>query len=69
MKKSSLVNTKTIATEYGRSNAAIMRWARERIIPSIRLGWRTRLYDPESVRAALLKRMTPAKFPKNSPQQ
>jgi hypothetical protein len=58
MNKSPLVNTKAIAAEYGRTQKVIMRWARERIIPSIRLGWRTRLYDPAAVRKALLRRET-----------
>jgi hypothetical protein len=54
MKKLRLVTTKAIAEEYGRSTGVIMHWAREGIISSLRLGWRTRLYDPEQVRAALV---------------
>jgi hypothetical protein len=34
--------------------------ARMRIIPSVRLGWRTRLYDLARVKAALLKLEVPA---------
>ena len=54
MEKLRLVTTKAIAEEYGRSTGVIMHWAREGIIPSLRLGCRTRLYAPEQVRAALV---------------
>jgi DNA-binding transcriptional MerR regulator len=56
MKQLNLVNTKGIAAELSKSVPTIQRWARMRVIPSIRVGWRTRLYDLEAVRRALLKR-------------
>lgn len=34
----------------------VVRLARRRVIPQIRLGYRTRLYDLEACRAALAKR-------------
>jgi len=51
-----LVNTKGMAEQLGRPVSAVQRWARMRIIPSIQVGWRTRLFDPEAVRRALLKK-------------
>jgi DNA-binding transcriptional MerR regulator len=45
-----------MAKELGKSVPAVQRWARMRIIPSIQVGWRTRLYDPEAVHRALLKK-------------
>ena len=47
------LKTKVLAAELGVPVSCVQRWARMRIIPSIRAGWRTRLYDPERVRAAL----------------
>jgi DNA-binding transcriptional MerR regulator len=54
--KTNLVTTKQIAKEYDKPVSAVRRWARMRIIPSIQVGWRTRLFDPEAVRRALLKK-------------
>jgi hypothetical protein len=54
--KTKLVTTKAIAEEYEKPVSAVQRWARMRIIPSIQVGWRTRLFDPEAVRRALLKK-------------
>jgi excisionase family DNA binding protein len=51
-----LFTTKELAADLNKPESTILRWARMRVIPSIQLGWRTRLYDPEAVRAALLKR-------------
>lgn len=51
-----LVNTKGMAKQLGKPVSAVQRLARMRIIPSIQLGHRSRLYDVESVRRALLKR-------------
>lgn len=39
----------------GRGRQTILRWARERRIPCVRLGYRTMLFDIEQVRAALGK--------------
>ncbi|HEY2711078.1 MAG TPA: helix-turn-helix domain-containing protein [Chthoniobacterales bacterium] len=51
-----LVTTKELAEEYRQPVSTIQRWARSRLIPSIRLGHRKQLFDPEAVRRALLKR-------------
>jgi hypothetical protein len=56
MNKLNLVNTKKMAAQIDKPVSAVQRMARMRIIPSIRVGWRTRLFDPEAVRRALLKR-------------
>jgi hypothetical protein len=56
MNKLNLVNTKKMAKQIDKPVSAVQRMARMRIIPSIRVGWRTRLFDPEAVRHALLKR-------------
>ena len=56
MSKLNLVNTKKMAKQIDKPISAVQRMARMRIIPSVRIGWRTRLYDPEAVRRALLKR-------------
>lgn len=56
MKQLNFLNTKGLAAELGVPVSAVQRWARMRVIPSIRAGWRTRLYDPEAVRRALQKR-------------
>ena len=55
MKGLNLLTSKGLAAELGRPVSCIQRWSRMRITPSIRAGWRTRLYDPEAVRAALDK--------------
>ena len=51
-----LVNTKKMAKQLDKPVSAVQRLARMRVIPSIQVGWRTRLYDPEAVRLALLKK-------------
>jgi hypothetical protein len=51
-----LVNTKKMAKQLDKPVSAVQRLARMRVIPSIQVGWRTRLYDPEAVRRALLKK-------------
>jgi len=56
MNKLNLVNTKKMAKQIDKPVSAVQRMARMRIIPSIRLGWRSRLFDPEAVRCALLKK-------------
>jgi DNA-binding transcriptional MerR regulator len=54
--KQRLDTTKEIAARYEKPIPTIQRWARMRIIPSIQLGHRTRLYDAEAVHRAILKR-------------
>lgn len=49
------LNTKELAADLNKPISTVQRWARMRLIPCIRLGHRTRLYDPERVRAALQK--------------
>jgi DNA-binding transcriptional MerR regulator len=56
MSKLNLLNSRELAVECGKPVSTIQRWARQRIIPSIPVGWRTRLFDPEAVRKALLKK-------------
>jgi hypothetical protein len=51
-----LVTTKQIADNYNKPISAIQRWVRQGIIPSIPVGHRTQLFDPEAVHRALLKR-------------
>jgi hypothetical protein len=53
-----LVDTRGMAAAISKPVSTIQRWARMRIIPSIKAGHRTRLYDPAAVRRALLKRTT-----------
>jgi hypothetical protein len=53
-----LIDTKGLATAINKPISAVQRMARLRLIPSIRIGHRTRLYDVEAVRRALLKRTT-----------
>ena len=55
MEQVKFLNTKGMAGELGKPVSTVERWARMRVIPSIRVGWRTRLYDPEAVRRALQK--------------
>ncbi|MBA2271364.1 MAG: helix-turn-helix domain-containing protein [Chthoniobacterales bacterium] len=55
MKQFNYLTTKELAKEIGRPVSTIQRWTRMRVIPQIRAGWRTRLYDPSAVRRALEK--------------
>ena len=55
MKNLTYLTTKGLAAELGVPVSCVQRWARMRIIPCVRAGWRTRLYDPERVRIALDK--------------
>jgi DNA-binding transcriptional MerR regulator len=50
------ITAKELALEYNKPVSTIQRWARLKIIPCIQLGHRTRLYDREAVRRALLKK-------------
>jgi len=56
MKNQKLLSTRQLAAEIERPVSAVQRWARMRLIPSIRIGWRTQYFDPEAVRRALLKK-------------
>jgi excisionase family DNA binding protein len=56
MKKLKLLTTKELAAKAEKPVSHIQRLARQRIIPSIVVGWRTRLFDEEAVRKALLRR-------------
>jgi excisionase family DNA binding protein len=47
--------TEEIADRYNKPVSTIQRWARKKIIPSIRVGHRTRLYNAEAVERALRK--------------
>ncbi len=49
------MTTKKLAVELGVPVSCVQRWARMRVIPSIRAGWRTRLFNPDAVRVALDK--------------
>jgi hypothetical protein len=55
MRNLDFLDTKGLAAELRKPESTVQRWARMRVIPSIRAGWRTRLYDPEAVREALKK--------------
>lgn len=59
MKQLNFLTTKALAEELNVSVSSVQRLARMRVIPSIRAGWRTRLYDPEAVRKALQKLSVP----------
>src|SRR4051794_23919175 len=59
MKHLHFLTTKQLADQMGKPVSTIQRWARIGIIPSIQAGWRTRLYDPEAVRSALLRLTIP----------
>lgn len=50
-----LLTTQELATHLRKPASTVRRLARTRMIPSIRLGWRTRLYDAEAVGRALEK--------------
>ena len=51
-----LLNKRGLAEALGLPSTRIIdSWVRKRMIPSIRAGWRTRLFDLERVRAALDK--------------
>lgn len=50
-----LLTTKGLAGELDKPVSTVRRWSRMGLIPVIKVGWRTRLYDPERVRAALQK--------------
>ena len=54
-----LLTTEEIAKKYRKPISTIQRWARLRLIPSIQLGHRSRLYDEAAVRRALLKKTVP----------
>ena len=56
MNQLKFLDTKGMAAELNKPVSAVQRMARMRIIPSIRIGWRTRLFDREQVHRALLKR-------------
>jgi DNA-binding transcriptional MerR regulator len=55
MSQLQFLDTSGLAKELKKPDSTIQRWARMKIIPSIRVGWRTRLYDPDAVRKALEK--------------
>jgi len=55
-KKLEFLTTREMAAEVQKPVSTIQRWSRERLIPFINAGWRTKLYDPEAVRKALLKK-------------
>lgn len=55
------LTTKEMAADLNKPTSTIQRWARTRLIPSMRVGWRTRLFDPDRVRAALQKLEVQAK--------
>lgn len=50
-----------LASELHEPLFTVLRWSRDGIIPVIDLGYRTKRFDLESVRAALLKRQKIAK--------
>jgi hypothetical protein len=45
-----------LARQWDKPVSTIRRWTRLRIIPVIDAGFRTKYYDPEAVKRALLKR-------------
>jgi excisionase family DNA binding protein len=55
-KKLDLMTTREIAADIRRPVSTIQRWMRERKIPYIDAGWRTKLFNPEDVRKALLRK-------------
>jgi excisionase family DNA binding protein len=55
-KKLDLMTTREVAADIGRPVSTIQRWMRDRKIPYIDVGWRTKLFDPEEVRKALLRK-------------
>jgi hypothetical protein len=56
MKKVNLLSTKEMAKDIEKPVSVIQRWARMRLIPVVKVGWRSQYFDPEAVRKALLKR-------------
>jgi excisionase family DNA binding protein len=50
------LTTKQMARRLGKPVPTVQRWARMRVIPSIRIGWRTQLFDEEAVDRALQKK-------------
>lgn len=51
-----LTDTKGMAKAANKPVSTIQRWSRMRIIPSISVGHRSKLYDVEAVKRALLNR-------------
>jgi hypothetical protein len=51
-----LLTAPELARQWNKPVSAIRRWSRLRIIPHVDAGFRTKYYDPEAVRRALLKR-------------
>jgi len=50
---SDLVTAKTLAEEYGVRRETILRWAREGLIPSLRISRGVTRFDPGEVRRVL----------------
>ena len=55
MNNLNFLTTKQLADELAVPVSCVQRWGRMRLIPSVHIGWRTRLYDPAAVRVALEK--------------
>jgi DNA-binding transcriptional MerR regulator len=54
------ITAKELSAELRQKVFTIHRWRREGLIPHIDVGYRTKLFDLESVKAALLKRQKKA---------
>jgi DNA-binding transcriptional MerR regulator len=52
-----LRTTKQLAKECRKPISTIQRWTRQGIIPCVELGWRTKFYDRQAVRDALMRKM------------
>jgi excisionase family DNA binding protein len=56
MQQKKLLTTRQLARYFQKPESTIRRWARARTIPVVKVGWRTRLYDPQAVEQALLRK-------------
>jgi hypothetical protein len=56
MSKQRLLDTKQMAADIEKPVAMVQRWARMRLIPVVKVGWRSQFFDPDAVRKALLKK-------------
>jgi len=55
-----LVDTNQLALELGRPVRQIRSFVQAKKIPVLKIGWRTNLFDPDKVRAALARFEIPA---------
>jgi len=56
LKQERLLTAQELARQWKKPVSAIRRWTRLRVIPHVSVGFRSKYYDPQAVKDALLKR-------------